>query len=638
MLAHTRPAATAARALRVASAAARRAQSTVVPPTPPPKGPTPTPATPVKPVVVTPITAPPPHFQTEPEFKTDSGSDSNPNSGKKFSLAGFLFKLSLLTAAVYGTGAAAALIYEPLQEPYMEYLPGGETTLDNVDYAWKHRQEIKNFDYKSYIETKYAEMASSVNKSAEKAGLDDYVHLSHKKILPSNPHISQETRDKMQLQYDKRRERDADKYIVLSNSDPSAAASEDSQSSSPPPPPPPPPAPATPAKASTKKAAATPKKSPPAKARVIELPTITVSSSDAHVRSVVDSLNALIDQFNTSKISGETANIVDAININLAKLSQVFESHDVDALVNEKLESMKDTFEKEKTAIVQQLANTAEQTKRSLEEKHKQIIAREVEELRKTLELEYENKLKKNELELLESINASITSKIESERDGKLKDLKALSSRVESIEAFETQLSKVAESYTTFKDIRKCLSKINALLTTNISSEVRGSTLVEELAHLRELTKPLDNKLINATLDALPTEKELLLNGGVLTQSQIISRWELLVPELRSVALLPENPGVLGFVSSALFSKLIWSKQGVPVKTGDDYIGNDVESVVARVADYLHKNKLDDAVEEVTALKGVPRKIANDWIEDTRRKLQIQFLLDVLSTEVNVSA
>lgn len=189
----------------------------------------------------------------------------------------------------------------------------------------------------------------------------------------------------------------------------------------------------------------------------------------------------------------------------------------------------------------------------------------------------------------MKTFNDSINEKIETERNGKLSNLKALNDRIKTIEQMENDLSKVALSYTTFKEIRICLSKINSLIVSNSPSDIRGESLVKEISNLKKLSEPLDNKLINTTIESFPSTNELLLNGGVLTQSQILSRWELLIPQLRSVSLLPENPGILGYISSSLASKLLWSKSGVPIKTKDEFIGNDVESVIARVNDYLQK-------------------------------------------------
>lgn len=374
------------------------------------------------------------------------------------------------------------------------------------------------------------------------------------------------------------------------------------------------------------------------KEKKITLPSISIKSDDPRITNLVASLNSLISEFNSSKINEQSNKVIESIVSSVNELSSKFDNKEINVLAEEKVASIKQKLEQEKTILVSNLAKTAEQTKQELEAKHREVLSKEISETEKTLALEYDNKLKKKELDLVDKFSKNVSSRIESERNNKLKDLEALSKRIDEIEKFELQLSKVATSYTTFKEVRKSISKVRELLNSNVSSNIRGENLVAEINNLKELTKPLDNDLINVTLESLPSEKELLINGGVLTQAQILTRWELLAPELRSVSLLPENPGILGYASSKIFSKFLWSKSGVPVQNDNDLIGNDVESVIARVNNHLQKNQLDNAVEEVTHLKGVARELANDWLVDTRRKLEIQFLVDLLSTEVNISA
>lgn len=517
-----------------------------------------------------------------------------------FKTVGVLTKVSAATAAVYATASATALIYEPLQEPFQEYVPGGEWALDKTDYVWTNRaqiaHDIASFDYKGYYNEQVEQIESNINKVKELVGMevDDE---SIKKKIP----VKASTASK-----------DDNNYIVLSNSDP---------------------IPAVPTTEIVDK-----------NIKKAQIPLLKASSKDAE--PLVKAINKLISDINESSevSSSQITQLEDAIKsfkpiaVKEVKKETSIDNNAIDKLAEEKMQILKESFESEKTAVIKELTETVEATKKSLESKHKAIIENEKNSIEQTIHLEYENKLKQKELELLKTFNDSINEKIETERNGKLSNLKALNDRIKTIEQMENDLSKVALSYTTFKEIRICLSKINSLIVSNSPSDIRGESLVKEISNLKKLSEPLDNKLINTTIESFPSTNELLLNGGVLTQSQILSRWELLIPQLRSVSLLPENPGILGYISSSLASKLLWSKSGVPIKTKDEFIGNDVESVIARVNDYLQKNKLDDAVEEVTSLKGVPREIANDWIVDARRKLEIQFLLDILSTEVNVSA
>lgn len=528
------------------------------------------------------------------------GYSTGPNGTqeKPFSIAKFLFKLSLFTGTVYTAGAIAALAYEPLYEPYLDYFPFGEQVVDKVDYTWKNRAQIANdvqsFNFKKYYNQKYSELTSTVNQTAAKLGLENYIEIPNTGVTPTpiTKKTAPETLSSNKPEPVVSPKKDESNYIVLSNSD----------------------------------------------VKKVTLPLISATSDDAAVNSVIKSLNSLITDFNNAKVSDNTSKLVSKIQSELSKLSASFDSKDIQSAVNARLVSVQQQFEQEKTALIEKLTTTTEATKKSLEKKHQDTIAREKKEIEDALRSEYENKLKAKEIELYDQFNKLVESKVESERNNKLAKLDELASKLDSVENLEIQLSKIADSYTTFKEIRKSISKLHTIIFSNIPSNTRGQALVDEIKKLKALTAPLDNKLIEATLQSLPSEKELLENGGVLTQAQILTRWELIVPELRKVSLLPENSGVLGYAASSLFSKFLWSKSGLVVPSKDQTIGNDVESVIARVNSYLQKNQLDNAVEEVANLKGIARTLANSWIEESRRKLEIEFLVDVLSAEVNVSA
>lgn len=42
---------------------------------------------------------------------------------------------------------------------------------------------------------------------------------------------------------------------------------------------------------------------------------------------------------------------------------------------------------------------------------------------------------------------------------------------------------------------------------------------------------------------------------------------------------------------------------------------------------------IDIAVEEATNLKGWSRKLANDWVLQARKRLEVEFLLNLIETE-----
>lgn len=378
----------------------------------------------------------------------------------------------------------------------------------------------------------------------------------------------------------------------------------------------------------------------------VNLKKIDVSSKDANVNSLVASINSLIDSLSTSLPTESTQKIVDQINATVTTLSDKYSGMtsdmdkevqvqllDAEAGLEKKYAQKLDAKSKEQA---EEMTKTLDGAKKEMADRYDRKLKVDVSEAAKTILMEADNIISLSKARTVEELSHSVSKKVEQERNGKLANLEALASRVEQIEAQEIELSKSAETLIGVKKISCTLSSINQILDSNVPSETCGQDLVKQFTKLRNLTEPMHNDVINSALSALPSDRALLKTGGVLTQSQLISRWNALTPELRKASLLPPNSGVMGQITSFFFSKLLMKKSGVPEKTDDKIVGSDVESVISRVNNYLTKNELNNAVEEVTNMKGWPRQLANDWLAEGRKKLEIQFLLGVVDTEMTV--
>lgn len=376
------------------------------------------------------------------------------------------------------------------------------------------------------------------------------------------------------------------------------------------------------------------------------LSTVNVPVDDPNVKAVVDSVNSLITSIDDRVPTDTAQKQVDAINQQVAVLSKQYDSLVADRN-NEYADKVKATnlalqkqygeeYAKKTTELTAQLTETLDSAKKEMDKKYDERLKLDVTETAKTIMAQAESIIQEAKIKTVSELSDTISAKVVAERDGKLANLDALHQRVQEIEAQEVEMSKAAESLVNLRRVEQTVSSINQLLSSNESSATVGQALVRELTTLKRLVAPLNNDVINASLNSLPSDESILTSGGVLTQSQLISRWQLLAPQLREVSLLPPNAGVLGYMSSWVFSKLLVQKSGSPVKDDDKISGADVESVIARVNNYLTKNELDNAVEEVTNLKGWPRQLADDWVSEGRKKLELQFLMSVVSTEMQV--
>ncbi|CAI4940281.1 CFC_HP_G0057030.mRNA.1.CDS.1 [Saccharomyces cerevisiae] len=98
--------------------------------------------------------------------------------------------------------------------------------------------------------------------------------------------------------------------------------------------------------------------------------------------------------------------------------------------------------------------------------------------------------------------------------------------------------------------------------------------------------------------------------------------------EIEEAASLFCNSIILGQLTAKVFSLFLFTKTGNPSNA------TDFDSVYARVGDNLRVSNLNDAVEEVVSLKGWPHKVCESWIEDARRKLEVQRLVEILDCEI----
>ncbi|VEU19312.1 DEKNAAC100032 [Brettanomyces naardenensis] len=557
-----------------------------------------------------------------------------------------IFRMGFYSFALYTAGATAALCSDKFEDYWVKYVPGGERYMEGLYDLWVNRDEVGD------------RIGNKVIDFAHDVGLEKYMKIPPKQEVGEWP-----TAHPPLPKYEKEKESDGRPEPKFENLPSTAGTTTKSLRK--------------PLKKNVDAQAAAVQKAVVEAEKAFEaekdeltkalkrkeeelkkilssseavpsysLNPIDLTSDDPGINVIVKSINGLISSLSSSISSEEAQKNVDAISADLVALSEKYDSLETElkkelqsAFAEEQIKLEKkygEEYEKQSKELTEELAKALSDSKEEMSKKYEEKLKLDVAETTKTVLHEADNIIALVRAHSMDQLAKIVTSRVENERNGKLKNLDALVSRVEEIEAQEIELSKTAETLVTYKNINTSIGTIKQILASNESSALSGPALVKELTNLRQLTSPLHNELIDSALQSLPSDEVILTTGGVLTQSQLISRWELLTPELRKVSLLPSNAGVMGYISSFLFSKLLLPKSGVPVKSDDKIEGADVESVIARVNNFLVKNELDNAVEEVTNLKGWPRKLADDWLKEGRKKLEIQFLLDVVDTEMHV--
>ena len=259
-----------------------------------------------------------------------------------------------------------------------------------------------------------------------------------------------------------------------------------------------------------------------------------------------------------------------------------------------------------------------------------------------------------NEISILsitqvEEFNKIIESKVEEERNGKLANLRELDERVTKLGKALSSVNKLlvrneaitkltavvatlrrkfgdpnSKSIKIFDEIEKMQSLAAILPTTEASacSCPAATCKCKNCSHRR----PQKPTLLGVALDEL---QNVAGNNPILSDEQLYNRWSMLERDFKTASLLPPSAGIMGHLTAKFFSGLLFTKEGNPDKKAAD-----LDALFSRVQYNLRLHKLEDAVEEAVTLSGWPRVLCENWIEDARRKLEVEKLVDVIDSDL----
>lgn len=370
------------------------------------------------------------------------------------------------------------------------------------------------------------------------------------------------------------------------------------------------------------------------------LPLVAINEAtsgfvDESVKETIDSFNDLIKIIDGTNLGDQKHTIIQKINNSISVLATK-----VDTLNNsftKELESKLKSFETKLLADFTQkeldltlnMLSQYKLEKAQLEILYKEKLQKEIELTKQAITQAAVNATTMVRIEQTKRFEAMIKERIDEERNGRLKNLDALNSRVEELEALALTLESQAKATTSRSLVQQSLANLKSLLF-HVRADTPPQSFNKYIDALEEATSGTDDELLK---EATVQLKQLLTNESnqsILTTPQLLSAWEQLSPELRSASLLPPNAGLLGHLASFLFSKLL-----IPVK-GVKPDGKDIESVIGRVELSLARGELDVAVEEVANLKGWTRRLADDWVKEGRKRLEAEFLVGVVEAEAKL--
>ncbi|CCE86204.1 Piso0_005861 [Millerozyma farinosa CBS 7064] len=373
---------------------------------------------------------------------------------------------------------------------------------------------------------------------------------------------------------------------------------------------------------------------------VEHLPLIKVNlkdgtAIDSTVQNTIQSFNDLIRSIdqgsgNSSKSDTYIKAVSDSVTKLANKLNELTTNFDQELQSKLKISQTEllASYTKKELELTENILNQFNHEKAQLEKKLNARLAQEIQATKESLSQAAVNAITMVRVEQIKKFKESVRSEVESERNGKLANLDKLNARITDLENFATSLESSLSTNYSKSLLQRSVVKLRSLLDT--PEDGKPELLAPYVDDLDKKSASLNDELITLAIKELRPLLAKESTHSVLTNSQLLGRWEQLSPELRSASLLPPNAGLLGHLASLIFSKLL-----LPVK-GSNPEGKDIESVIARVESNLARNNLDDAVEEAANLKAFTRKLADDWVIEARKRLEVQYLLSIIEAESKI--
>ncbi|KAI5967687.1 MIC60 [Candida margitis] len=503
---------------------------------------------------------------------------------KRFSLFGFLFKTSLLAVFVYGGTMYLATKNDDVMDFVVDHqIPYHEETIDFIENG--SFDDLEELWYS--IKGKFTEV-----KLPSKGDIEHFTtELEHK-----GEDFIKETKKKITGADDERRGTDLTPVEQLQKPVEVESITRDV-----------------------------------ARLPLIELKSDIDSSVDKSVKQTISSLNDLIQSIDASSLSKTNSGLVKSIDSSINQLANKLNvlTREFDNELQNKLKvsqtELLSSFTKKELELTENLIYQFNQEKTQLEKRLNQRLEHEIKAAREAISQAATNAVSMVRIEQTKNFEALVTDRINEEREGRLANLDKLNDKINELEKFAESFERQISNNHKKNLIQQSVNKLKLLLLTPPEASDKPKSIDPYIKALKEVST--DDEVLNLALKDLDLLLAKESTHSLLTNSQLLTRWEQLEPDLRSSSLLPPNAGLLGHLSSVIFSKLL-----LPVK-GVKEDGKDIESVIGRVESSLARGQLDVAVEEAANLKGWSRRLANDWVLQARKRLEVEFLINLIETE-----
>lgn len=232
-------------------------------------------------------------------------------------------------------------------------------------------------------------------------------------------------------------------------------------------------------------------------------------------------------------------------------------------------------------------------------------------------------------------INAPLATATSEGDSGTAARVFAIQSGLRDVEARLGQMPSSAEVAALVAEVRRLQEELPAVAAEARTAAVaaRASYAVVAASEASSSSGPfVQAHAALATLlpnDANVAALEPLARTGAPTRLELRDRFEQLDNEIiRAARRSQAGAGFWGRIQAALAQWIVIRRAGG---------GDTPEGVVERAEDYLAAGRLDAAIQELNRLTGEPRRVADPWIADARRRLEIDTRIAAIRQELSRS-
>jgi len=148
---------------------------------------------------------------------------------------------------------------------------------------------------------------------------------------------------------------------------------------------------------------------------------------------------------------------------------------------------------------------------------------------------------------------------------------------------------------------------------------------IKEAVDMCRQACPTDT-FIQALLDSIP---ERVLSSGLYTHSSLEKRFEIVFNECRKSAFLPDSSNIFSAWLSRAYGSMTHFGEKPKYTTSSEFYqsgteGMSTKDLLIQARYFIDRRSMIEAVRCMLQLKGVPRTLAQDWINEARQYLEVE--------------